>query len=213
MNAKPPIAEAEVTLPGASRSGATRADSTENSREDASWRGSVSKARDHAFCDAIVKEHYERIFSYLHHLCGDEQMAADLCQETFLKVWKGLGRFRGQSRLRTWIFRIARNTFVDEVRKKRPRLVPLETEALRAADPRPSALTRLLEMESMDGLKDAVEQLPEREKTAIVLHYHEGLSYRQLSKVLDVPTGTAKYTVSRGLALLRGLLADSQGGK
>lgn len=157
-------------------------------------------------CEALIREHYIRVYNYLFHLCGDTHLAEDLCQETFIKIWLHLKQFRGCSQLKTWIFSIARNTFLDETRKGRLTEVALDETAIEIADMDPSVNEKLQKEERTQMLYDAIQEFSEPERTAILLHYREELSFRQLGNVMKVPTGTAKYYVSKGLAGLREIL-------
>ncbi|HUT25930.1 MAG TPA: RNA polymerase sigma factor [Sumerlaeia bacterium] len=159
-----------------------------------------------------VREHYVRIYDYLLHLCGDVDKAEDLCQETFIKVWEHRGRFRGKSSVLTWVFRIARNTFLDDARRESrirlagPTRVEWDEAEPAASAPGPSASDAAVHKEEAAMLHEAIQQLPEQQKTAVLLHYREGLSYRQLAKVLKIPAGTAKYHVSEAVARIRRIL-------
>lgn len=156
-----------------------------------------------AACEALVRCYYSRVYNYLYHLCGHAEMAEDLCQETFLKAWKNISGFAGRSNLMTWLFAIARNTFIDEVRRNRLPTVSLDGRCMEVRDGSPHAGQTVGEEDRADYLRARIMELPEREKTALLLHYVERLSFRQLAKITGVPVGTAKYHVSRGLAMLR----------
>ena len=161
-----------------------------------------------ADCEALVLEHYTRVYNFLLWLCGNAQDAEDLCQESFIKVWKNLHRFRRESSTRTWILRIARNTYLDAVRRNhrdclsRHDAPPPEN----LADPGALPSELLVRKERSEELVAAVSRLSEPIRTAVILHYREELSYRQLARAMEVPVGTAKYRVSEGLCQLREIL-------
>lgn len=169
------------------------------------------KAGSHSACEALVREHYSRVYNFIYHLCGEETLAQDLCQETFLKVWRNVAGFGGRSSLLTWMFTIARNTFLDEARKKKLPTTDLDGNAYFIADPGPLPAESLNKKERNEILFEAIRRLPEREKTVIALRYQEEMTFREVSCVLGVPIGTAKYYVSRGLAKLREMLGESEG--
>jgi len=169
------------------------------------------------YCEKLLREHYLRIYNYLFHLCRDEQWAEDLCQETFAKAWKSRDGFHRTASVLTWIFRIARNSFLDDVKHRNrirhtgPVLVEWNEEASEAPHPGPLPPETLMRREQSEILSEAIQNLPEHLKTAVLLHYREGMSYRQLAKVLEIPVGTAKYHVSQGVAELRQLLKQWEG--
>ena len=159
-------------------------------------------------CEDLVREHYVRIYNFLWYLCGDAQEAEDLCQETFIKVWKNLKSFQRKSSILTWIMRIARNTFMDAMRRKCIKHVngPETVDLDRLKDSEPLVSEQLLEKEQSTWLTEALFQLTEPIRTAVILHYREEMSYRQLAKTMDIPVGTAKYYVNQGVHQLRAMM-------
>ena len=128
------------------------------------------------------------MWRFVRHLLGDDELAADVTQETFVRVHRSLTRFRFDSRFSTWLFRIARNAAVDEQRRmaRRQRIVAA------VARPEPSG----------DGalgaeLKAALASLSPRLREAFVLVEVFGLKYQDAAEVLDVPDGTVKSRVFR----------------
>lgn len=182
-------------------------DPTELASQETRVRSEPNSPR-RADCEALVRAHYARVYNFLLWLCGNAQDAEDLCQETFIKVWKNLHRFRGKSSALTWILRIARNTYLDGARRNQRDCLAQshddKTECL--PDPGASPSEKLAEKERAEKLVDALARLPEPIRSAVVLHYREELSYRQLALAMEIPVGTAKYHVSEGLRQLRELL-------
>ncbi len=152
----------------------------------------------------FVRAHYERVYRYLAHLCRDVPTAEDLTQETFTSAWRAIGRFGGTSSLATWLHRIARNAFLDHCRRRRrrPPVAPGDVERPDGRDP----LAELLADEQRRRLHAAVEALAAAERESIVLHYFQGLSYRQMAEVLDEPVGTVKWRTGRALKQLNAIL-------
>jgi len=153
---------------------------------------------------AFVRAHYERIYRYLAHLCRNEATAEDLTQETFTSAWRAIGRFGGSASLATWLHRIARNAFLDHCRRRRrrPTIEAGDVERSDGHDP----LADLLADEQRRRLYGAVETLAEAERERIVLHYFQGLTYREMADVLDEPVGTVKWRTGRALKQLRVLM-------
>lgn len=180
---------------------------TETDRElvDAAVRGERQ-----AF-DELARRHQGAIVNLVRAMIGRDTDAEDLAQEAFVRAWKSLARFRGDSSFRTWLHGIAINV----VRTQRSRASRLrELFAIGsggAADP--------LERASVDdgieaplALRDAIDralaQLPADLREAVVLRDLQGLEYREIADVLGVPVGTVESRIFRGRRRLRPLLAS-----
>jgi RNA polymerase sigma factor (sigma-70 family) len=164
----------------------------------------VERADRDAF-DRLVLRHQSPVRSLLRKLaCGDHGFADDLAQETFLRAYLKLHTFRRESSLGTWLYRIAYNVFLGEIRR-RPRAVPA-----RDAAPEPAA-RRPREEELALDLERAMAGLTEAERAAIDLCYKKELSHQEAAVVLDCPVGTVKTHVLRGKEKLRTLLAPWAG--
>jgi RNA polymerase sigma-70 factor (ECF subfamily) len=146
------------------------------------------------------------------HLLGDPQEALDLCQEVFLRVFRTLPRFRGQSTLRTWIYRIVLNQASNRHRwwrrRHRSQQVPLETHAAvhgELTESRNFAQPdRVLEQrETADRVWVALNRLPFDQRAVVVLREIDGLSYEEIAASLGVAVGTVKSRLARARQNLR----------
>ncbi len=162
-------------------------------------------------CAELVDRHYEGIFGFVVHLCRDSQHAEDLTQETFVSCWMKIGGFSGSSSLATWLRRIAYRKFVDWYRRQK-RLVQTqrypqayEFSAADIAGP----LEAILADEQSKLLYEAVAKLDQQAREVIVLHYLQGLSYREMAVVLDESTGTLKWRTSKAMKSLQKMLNRS----
>jgi RNA polymerase sigma-70 factor (ECF subfamily) len=139
-----------------------------------------------------------------------EEEALDTTQEVFLRVWRGLPGFRGDSKLSTWVFQIAWNHLRAHRRKmgRRP-LTLLEGSTDErdlvdiAPDPRPGPERRAAAAEMLDLVEAAVRDLPEHYQIVVWLRDGEDLSYEEIARVLDVPIGTVRSRLARARASLR----------
>ncbi len=135
------------------------------------------------------------VFNYILRLVGDRTLAEDLTQEVFLRVFQGLPGFSLRSRFTTWLFQVAKNRVLDELRaaERRPRvLAPLEeTAPLELVEP---AAER---MEAMDALWRAVAQLNPDLKMALLLRDVVGLSYLEIADALEVTLATVKWRIHK----------------
>lgn len=174
------------------------------------------RASDSAAFDQIVQRYQDRVFSYVRHLIPDRQDAEDIAQEVFLRAYASLGSFESRASLQTWLFRIATNLSIDYLRKRRSRdRVPVSLDALqaegRAQDIGTGAVRQdpanaVVQSEFRSRLLKAVEELPERLRTVLVLHDIEGLPYDQIAGILRCPLGTVKSRLFHARMALRGLM-------
>ena len=162
------------------------------------------KAGDSKACTVLIDMHYKHVYWYLLDLCKDEDLASDLTQNTFTKAWKALGDFRGESSFRTWLFSIARNEFLQQIRKdeRYPELVEfLDLEVI--SDLSPSVEEEIASHDQELYIRKQVKALPGKYREIISLHYFSGMSYREIAKVLSIPNGTVKSRVNQALQLLK----------
>ena len=138
-------------------------------------------------------------------MTGNDADAADATQEALLAVVRGLGRFDGRSAFSTWVYRVATNACLDELRRKKRRPDPTDDEVLAAsAAPDPPVSDVALRVD----VDRALRRLPVDFRAAVVLRDLSGLDYAEIAEVLDLPVGTVKSRIARG----RGMLADLLGG-
>ena len=175
-------------------------------------------ARDEDACSELVAEYQRMVYQLSLNLLGDHNEALDLSQEVFLRVFRTIHGFRGQSALRTWIYRIvvnqARNRQRWWRRRHRAQQVSLDAhlkdfgdfpERTDGASP-----DRMLgRKELADRIREALEQLPFDQRTAIVLREIDGLSYEEIGFSLGVAVGTVKSRLARAREALRAQLRDA----
>ena len=175
-------------------------------------------ARDEDACAELVAEHQRMVYQLSLNLLGDHNEALDLSQEVFIRVFRTIQGFRGQSALRTWIYRIvvnqARNRQRWWRRRYRSQQVSLDAhlrdfgdfpEQTDGASP-----DRMLgRKELADRIRTALEQLPFDQRTAIVLREIDGLSYEEIGFSLGVAVGTVKSRLARAREALRAQLRDA----
>jgi RNA polymerase sigma-70 factor (ECF subfamily) len=174
-------------------------------------------ARDEDACAELVAEHQRMVYQLSLNLLGDHNEALDLSQEVFLRVFRTIHGFRGQSALRTWIYRIvvnqARNRQRWWRRRYRSQQVSLDAhlrdfgdfpEQTDGASP-----DRMLgRKELAERIRTALEQLPFDQRSAIVLREIDGLSYEEIGFSLGVAVGTVKSRLARAREALRAQLRD-----
>jgi RNA polymerase sigma-70 factor (ECF subfamily) len=169
-------------------------------------------------CTELVAEHQRMVVQLAMNLLGDRDEALDLSQEVFLRVFRTIHRFRGQSSLRTWIYRIAVNQARNRHRfwRRRHRADQVSLDAhmavhgdfLSGGDARPDQV--LARKELAARLQVALEQLPFDQRTAIVLREIDGLSYEEIAYSLGVAVGTVKSRLTRARQALRTQLREER---
>ena len=178
------------------------------------------KTGDATAFDTLVTRYTGDIYGLLFRITEDAEEAGDLTQETFLSVFKAIKKFRGDADLKTWLFRIAinqsRNRFRWWKRRRREKTVSLdapigesetpfhETMAGNFANPEEKILRR----EREKFLSEALRDLPENFREAVVLCDIKGLSYEEIASVLEINIGTVKSRIARGREELRKKLKD-----
>lgn len=175
---------------------------------------------DEAFAGLIARYH-QPIFSLLARTVQDREAAADLTQEVFVKVFRGVGSFHGESSLRTWIYRIALHEASNQrrwwVRHKQAE-IPIEQEVSdfdsgqpvllkeTLIDPAESPFDLALHEENRARVEAALSQVPEPFRTTLILRDIEGFVYEEVAELQGVNLGTVKSRLVRGRAALKAIL-------
>jgi RNA polymerase sigma-70 factor, ECF subfamily len=128
-------------------------------------------------------------------LSGDRDAIDDLVQETYLRAWRGLGQFRGTSRVSTWLFRIAVNVTQTWRKRRRPTLTLLESDERST-----SSTSDVGDRAMIEAYERALDRLPPDLRATFVLHESEGLSYRDVAETLQCPIGTVMSRLHRARA-------------
>lgn len=154
---------------------------------------------------SLVRRHLDAIHAFNSRLAGNAEDAADLAQETFLRLWRRAETWQpGRVRFATWLHRIARNLCIDALRRRR------ETEALDvetlADGAGPDAAPERERLQA--ALSRALAALPERQRTALALCHRQGMSNREAAEVLGVGVDALESLLARARRTLRGLLRD-----
>lgn len=175
---------------------------------------------DEAFAWLLARYH-QPIFSLLARTVHDRADAADLTQEVFVKVFRGVGSFQGQSSLRTWIYRIALREASNQRRwwvRHKLREIPIEQEVAESesgtpvrlkemlVDPAESPYESALHAENRERVERALSLVPEPFRTTLILRDIEGFVYEEVAEMQGVNLGTVKSRLVRGRAFLRTLL-------
>jgi RNA polymerase sigma-70 factor, ECF subfamily len=168
-----------------------------------------AKRGDETAMMALVRHYDGGLRALAYRLLGDRERMDDALQEAYVKAFRALPQFRGDSKLSTWLYRITYNVCLDELAASR-RVVwlPLENVA-EQADPRAAVPES---MATRRELATALERLPAEERAAVLLVDAQGFAYREAGEVLGVPEGTIASRLNRARAFLRKALESGEQG-
>lgn len=164
--------------------------------------------------EEIVHAYADRLVRFFRRLGGDAATAEDLAQEVFLKMVRGARAYEPQGRFESFLFRIARNAWIDHVRARdaRPRPRPIEggkdREPIPVPDPAPGPVERAGTVEDTERMLAALSRLPEGERLVVELGLFQGVPYAEVSTILEIPIGTVK---SRMFSAVRRLRREMEG--
>jgi RNA polymerase sigma-70 factor, ECF subfamily len=156
-----------------------------------------------------VGQHYEAIYAFLYRMAQDASLAEDLTQETFAAAWRSLDRFEGRASMTTWLHKIALNLYRDYRRRDHLRSVSMEDEDSPVSpDFAQELIERLGTEELQQRVQEAVARLPEIHRETLVLHCYQGLKYREIAELLELPMGTVQHRLHIALGKLRAALGE-----
>jgi RNA polymerase sigma factor (sigma-70 family) len=164
----------------------------------------VGPPRPSGFAD-LVREHQGPLRSFLRRVCWSFEEADDLAQETFITAWQQLGRFRGDSSFRSWLFGIGYRKALASGRARSRRLAR-ETELADAAEP-----AEAVPAEVRIDLKRALASLSEAQQAAVALCWGSGFSHEEAAGTLELPLGTVKSHLNRARDRMRAELENEDG--
>ena len=156
----------------------------------------AAQSGDRAALDTLLRRHLGLIHAVCSRLAGNPADAADATQEALIAIVRGLPRFDRRAAPRTWMYRVATNACLDELRRRgrRPRL-GLDDAMAERPDPAPPVDRSVTDRLTLD---DALARLPEEFRVAVVLRDVQGMDYAQIAEVLQIPIGTVRSRIARG---------------
>jgi len=179
----------------------------------------LAKAGKEAAYRELLNRYERPVFSLIYRMVRDRALAEDLAQETFIKVLNALDSYRPEFKFSSWIFKIANNAAIDQLRKRELNTLSLdgapgartaeevEATALQAVDHTESPLAELESRELGSEIEQAIGKLRPEYRTAILLRHVEGRAYEEIAEVMDLPLGTVKTYIHRARLELREYLA------
>jgi RNA polymerase sigma-70 factor (ECF subfamily) len=161
---------------------------------------------DRSAFDTLIQRWDRKIQGAIYRVMGSDEEARDLCQEAFLRAFRGLGTFKREARFSSWLYQIALNVCRDRLRRRKGR-TQVSLDELEG-DPAvivkgPTALDLVERGDLARAVALAMESLPPEQREVVILKEYQGLTFPEIADVLDVPVSTVKTRLYRGLDLLR----------
>jgi RNA polymerase sigma-70 factor (ECF subfamily) len=177
-------------------------DQGESAEPEIAWMARIREGDMEAF-RLLVEMHQARVIGTISKMLGSDAESEDLAQQVFIRIWKSAPRYRPTAKFTTWLFRITRNLVFNELRRKRhfadqSEVIP---EAVERAEREPDRV--LLEGELQHAIQEAINQLPESQRMAIILRRYEEMSYEDIAKVMGTSVPAVKSILFRARAELR----------
>jgi RNA polymerase sigma-70 factor (ECF subfamily) len=168
--------------------------------------------------EAILARYERPIFSFIYHFFQDSALCEDLAQETFLRAYRFIKSFRTGEKLSTWLFSIAKNLCIDELRRmqkgKTVQIDAVDPETFVADGPMAgNPVSASILVQEGEILRRAIARLPEKYRSCLVLFYFNELSYEEIAKVMDISLSNTKILLFRGKKMLYELYREETGGK
>jgi len=162
--------------------------------------------------EMIIEDYQKKVFNIALRMIGNHDDASELAQEVFIRIYKSIKNFKGESSLSTWIYRITTNVCLDELRKRKNKNVVSLDEDVKHEDgeikrqvedtgPTPDIIAEKNEIRRV--VKEAILSLPEDQRTVIILRDIQGFSYDEIAKIMNCPEGTVKSRINRSRQILR----------
>jgi len=176
--------------------------------EDAQVVRQVLRGKQEAF-SVLVERYQKPIFSFIYRFYGNYELAQELTQETFLRCYQFLKSYDPERKFSTWLYTVAKNLCIDELKKQRSaHEVPME-DVLSAVDAKDAEgavehnqQVECIRREEDFKLLEALQELPAATRTVLLLHYFQGLSYQEIGETLGLPVSTVKIRIFRAKKIL-----------
>ena len=166
------------------------------------------RRRDPDLLDHLIEKYQHRLLRYLLCLTGRREMAEDFFQETWIRVLERGSQYDGRHEFSTWLFTIARNLVIDDLRRKRPASLDSLADEDAAvpfdlpATGQPSAFDATVQHEQNEQISAGMQHISAEYRESLLLRFHEGMSLEEIATVTGAPLGTVKSRIYRGLTAL-----------
>lgn len=164
----------------------------------------AAKRGDRRAMDELLRRHYDRVHAVCRRIAGTTRDADDAAQEAMIRVIRNIDKFDGRSAFGTWVYRIATNTALDELRrrKRRPQLHVVGDDDMEHEPADEMSHRHIDDVADRITIDDALAELPEDFKAVVVMRDVGDLDYAEIAAALDIPVGTVKSRIARGRRIL-----------
>jgi len=166
----------------------------------------AAMAGDRAAMDALLRSHHDRVYAVCRRITGNDADAADATQEALIAIVRSLGRFDGRSAFSTWVYRIATNASLDELRRRKRRPMVIVDDPVSHELPDHDSGDRIDGLGDRMAIDTALRLVPEDFRVPLVMRDVCDLDYAEIAKTLDIPVGTVKSRIARGRGALAHIL-------
>ena len=167
-------------------------------------------AREERAYRELIRRYQTPVVNLAWRITGNPEDAAEVAQETFIRVLRSLHTYDPERPLKTWLFKIAANLALDSIRRRKRRPVSIqdlfeedEGPLLEAVEPSPGPDAQLHIQHSVERFDELVQEMPEHYQAILYLRYREDLAYEEIADALDIPLGTVKVRLHRAHEILR----------
>ncbi|MGA9527019.1 MAG: RNA polymerase sigma factor [Terriglobales bacterium] len=166
------------------------------------------KRRDPDLLDHLIEKYQHRLLRYLVYLTGSREQAEDFFQDTWIRVLERGHQYDGRHEFSTWLFAVARNLVIDQMRRKQPASLDSLTDREDSAPfdipaiGQPTAFDATVQREQNEHISAGMEHIVAEYREALVLRFQEGMSLEEIAQVTGAPLGTVKSRIYRGLSAL-----------
>jgi RNA polymerase sigma factor (sigma-70 family) len=176
-----------------------------------------AQAGDYSAFDTLVQKYQERVYATIYHMTSNHEDANDLTQETFIKAYKALQSFKGDSSFFTWVYRIAVNKTINFLKGRKNKIHLSLNDLDFNAEHDPELVTFISEKtprrdlnlaELQEKLNEGMQKLSDVHRLVVTLHDVQGLSHEEISKIMDCNTGTVRSRLFYARQQLQGYLSD-----
>jgi RNA polymerase sigma-70 factor (ECF subfamily) len=173
------------------------------------------KRGDQAAFEELLRRHFRGVLNFVYHFVGRRDIAEELTHEVFIKVYRSAGGYEPRARFRTWLFTIAKNLSLNELRRRSHDELSLtdmepggdDRGRRNPPDPSPPAEEGLIRRERIAAVRAAIDELPENQRLAVILRRYEEFSYEEIAAALATTEKAVKSLLSRAKEHLRQKLA------
>ena len=156
------------------------------------------RAGDEDAAEKLVRRYYAQVIRFCSWQCNNPDLSEDLTQETFFKVFKSLDQYKKRGHFKAWLFCVARSVCMDELRKRRIEYVP-DYDICEIGD----EYDCIKHVEDENEIRELLSRLSNEQKEALILHYMDGFSFREMGDILNIPYRTAQSRVNLAIKTLR----------